>query len=1052
MINSRVDCKNIMFLFVSGTAYARYTFEHRNGSDLMTFESVRTMCDVDNRLRQLSPLKNSCFRPSTQHKHCCRTWSLSNYVALLANRTQCSEISRDDVSALRQLLARCVQFYENETLEKCQYDDVTRGRTSCASVPSECLRHGVVFDVLHYIADSSFLRLEADGKTRTPRMRYAMSFLPHAVGKEAEALYLAFKDEESQLFAHKSSVRIVALNFGLKEFLFDYYIAFDSVYFCAALLAVVAIMWVYTKSFFLTVMAALSIIISVVISFCLYSCIYGIQFFPYMNLMALVLLVGIGADDVFLYCRVWCLAKRERNVGTLEKVVSDTLRHAALSMFVTSFTTAAALLANITSDITALKCFSIFSSTAVIVIFLMMLTWIPASIVIHDKYFAQACFYCSSDAHVATTTEHNNNNSSNSKANVCSQICRVVCELYSRLKMASRTVFECILPYVVIRMRYLWLAIFGGLGVAGVFIVLYYPKLRLPSSFEFQVFARTHPFEVYDFVMKENFDFELVMSSNSLHVPITVVWGVHAQDTGDKLDPHGQTQLRLVDGFNMYTEAAQLTLLRFCHELRLSAWYQATPGISYTNCLMQPFRDYMKLPCFDLPGEENNTCCGHTQFPFPPQLFRECLQQWLIEIERTRHLPFFYVDPDVGPRYSKETGEVVALVTQVHSKQTFSFNYRDMNHFYKSVNSWVEANTEQSPPELASPWFVSDLDFYDLQASLANGTPVAIGVSITIATIVALLTTRNVLITLWAMLSISATIFVVVAILVLIGWQLNVLEAVTLTVAVGLAMDFTLHYGMGYRLATDPDRESRVISSMTRIGSPVAMAALSTFTAGAFVLPATIQACRQLGVFLLIVTSVSWTYSTFFFQSLLRAVGPIGDFSQFNLPSLHSSRCCDRASDVARVDKTVYRATSDSSLTSQTAAEPLNSISSPIDTQETDLCVDDCDVESVEAEVDFVARNSSPHTGYQALPLVQVRTRDEEVPPSLENDSAQLAQQNCDVPAERDLCSTCKAIASQTSVISTNDLNQSSSLPAPMLTNGDVWLRRSQVLYESTEC
>jgi predicted RND superfamily exporter protein len=71
----------------------------------------------------------------------------------------------------------------------------------------------------------------------------------------------------------------------------------------------------------------------------------------------LFFVAGIGADDAFIFCKVWQCAKAEKNGGSLVKLVHDTLRHAMLSMFVTSLTTAAAFYASYISSITAIGCF-----------------------------------------------------------------------------------------------------------------------------------------------------------------------------------------------------------------------------------------------------------------------------------------------------------------------------------------------------------------------------------------------------------------------------------------------------------------------------------------------------------------------------------------------------------------------------------------------------------------------------------------------------------------------------------------------------------------------
>lgn len=83
----------------------------------------------------------------------------------------------------------------------------------------------------------------------------------------------------------------------------------------------------------------------------------------------------------------------------------------------------------------------------------------------------------------------------------------------------------------------------------------------------------------------------------------------------------------------------------------------------------------------------------------------------------------------------------------------------------------------------------------------------------------------------------------------LLDWKLNILESVSVSLAVGLSVDFTLHYAIGYRLSGDKDRESAVIHSLTRMSSPIAMAAVTTFTAGASVLPSSVVAYNQIGAF-----------------------------------------------------------------------------------------------------------------------------------------------------------------------------------------------------------
>lgn len=200
------------------------------------------------------------------------------------------------------------------------------------------------------------------------------------------------------------------------------------------------------------------------------------------------------------------------------------------------------------------------------------------------------------------------------------------------------------------------------------------------------------------------------------------------------------------------------------------------------------------------------------------------------------------------------------------------------------VDAWVTEELRHAPAGLSHGWFISNLKFYDLQDSLSGGTLVAMALSVAVAFSVMLLTTWNVIISLYAILSIAGTIFVTVGSLVLLGWELNVLESVTISVAVGLSVDFAVHYGVAYRLAPEPDREGKVIFSLGRMGSAIAMAALTTFVAGAMMMPSTVLAYTQLGTFMMLIMCISWAFATFFFQCMCRCLGPQGSCGQIPLP------------------------------------------------------------------------------------------------------------------------------------------------------------------------
>ncbi len=150
--------------------------------------------------------------------------------------------------------------------------------------------------------------------------------------------------------------------------------------------------------------------------------------------------------------------------------MTDTLSHAGLSMLVTSLTTAAAFFSTFVCPVTAIRCFSLFAGLAVTVHFLFMLSWLPASVLLAEKY--------------------------------CSPICRPgflppnpLRRCLQNFSDVARITFDKILPCIVVKMRYFWIALFGTFAICAAVVVFYYPKLELPDSKEFQLFSSDHPFE-----------------------------------------------------------------------------------------------------------------------------------------------------------------------------------------------------------------------------------------------------------------------------------------------------------------------------------------------------------------------------------------------------------------------------------------------------------------------------------------------------------------------------------------------------------------------------
>ena len=106
-----------------------------------------------------------------------------------------------------------------------------------------------------------------------------------------------------------------------------------------------------------------------------------------LNQVTVFIVLGIAADDVFVFCDAW-------NQGALIPLVAqDEKRRIAYAfkrsfraITITSSTTAVAFFASASSDLRPIRAFGIFAGLIVPVNFLIVIFMMPSICVIHDRY------------------------------------------------------------------------------------------------------------------------------------------------------------------------------------------------------------------------------------------------------------------------------------------------------------------------------------------------------------------------------------------------------------------------------------------------------------------------------------------------------------------------------------------------------------------------------------------------------------------------------------------------------------------------------------------
>ena len=180
---------------------------------------------------------------------------------------------------------------------------------------------------------------------------------------------------------------IHALSFKLRDSTFGGIALRDLSFAIVAVLLVFLAIWIHTSSSFLAGTAMLQIFLSFPLAYFFYRIVFRQFYFSSLQIMAIFLLLGIGADDVFIFTDAWKQAPVVLGQTDLLTRMSWTYRRAARAMTVTSITTAAAFLVTATSPIMPIGTLGVWASLLILIQFVLVITVYPCAVIIWERFW-----------------------------------------------------------------------------------------------------------------------------------------------------------------------------------------------------------------------------------------------------------------------------------------------------------------------------------------------------------------------------------------------------------------------------------------------------------------------------------------------------------------------------------------------------------------------------------------------------------------------------------------------------------------------------------------
>lgn len=640
---------------------------------------------------------------------------------------------------------------------------------------------------------------------------------------------------------------------------------------------------VHTESFFYGSIGILQIMLSIPVAFFFYYYVFQITYFAQTHILAVFIILGVGADDVFVLVDAWKQSEievkkspngNEYDLEYLTRRMGYAYHRTYRAVLNTSLTTAMAFVGTGISPLMGFSTFGWFAAICIVVNYIYVISFTPAVLLVRELYIRPFM-----DKNVG-------------KYIAC-------CKKKKRLPEAEtggedgkkgRGCLESI--YVPLMTKSI-----GGkkwLKPVPMAIVL----ILIGNTIQASIFTSqlTPPTEEEEWVKEDHMMADWTGKTRGVfygdedntYLQGRFVIGITDIDrTGfDKYDTLSTFRGNPVydKQFDITSEAAQNYLVQFCKTLET---YRCKDGVAgcdsnqllarkgSVRCWIREFQDWHK-------NAYNNATTynlNKTTFLDRLLLFRKTqkpkasnLETWKDSIGfvngelkfvaiklRTTIAPF-------DPQGIKHPIYLVFNTIADEFKQDAPVGLKSIMH-ESSFFGWVFMSTEMA-----------------LVQSLFNG----LAFSFPVAAVVLIYATQNVVLSLYAIFSVGSVVVSVLGFCKLyMGWSLGVTETFAGIIVVGLAVDYVVHQAHMYEDAAHCEhhyqtREERFTHSATKMGSTVIAGAITTAGSGCFMFLCQLGFFYKMAVLIVVTIMFSFIYSLGLFLSLCVLIGPEGTFG--NLP------------------------------------------------------------------------------------------------------------------------------------------------------------------------
>ena len=668
--------------------------------------------------------------------------------------------------------------------------------------------------------------------------------------------------------------------------------------------AALIFVWVYiclhTGSFPLGCLAILQIVLSLPMALFFYA--PFVPYFSNLHLLALFLCLGVGADDVFVFMDAWRQSASQPSLRTLAARMVYTYERTFYTVLNTSFTTAIAFFASATASIMPIASFGVFAALAILLNWVLTVTWWPCAVLMWELYFCRArgigcCFSCqicdfpaspcfikdqttdpyydpnARRASVTGTTQPEKAAEKLATAQTAAETTKAGHEMpvLTSLTLSERFFYSVYAPVINwsvgpqlplgLKIKPVSIALVVGLGSMGAYLTSEALTLTTPDE-EPVWFPANHMATGMGDLLRTSF----LAGDDANYISGAFYFGIAGVDAPffSKWEPgKNRGSVRFEPSFDLSNGAAQDAFIKFCDDLEKEDCIMPGANDPLPMCSRAPFKltSTGTTKCFlrEWKAERGSLPTG--------DVFDNELHAWLESsggrgyasdvgfINGTIHFA------RVQFRWSALDGLPVAQLRLLHDRTLLLVTSKftptatlAAPFVYNRGFSWMETSEELVQVVLQGFQIIFPCAWFILWASTGSF-------------ITACLATLSVGLITGSLLG---------GVKIAYGFALGISEAIAGNIVIGLSVDYTLHLSHSYVFGDGKTREDKLRHAVTMMGVTVVAGAITTFTSALFMAPCQLTFFGNMVVLIGGTIMFSVIYALGFFMPLMALIGPTG--------------------------------------------------------------------------------------------------------------------------------------------------------------------------------